>query len=162
MFKIGKRVTVQLGYADKLIAVVSGQISSAVPHFPGVRLADHRDQRHRRDAETQGQQAAPGRADLLPQQGRLGDRPEVAQRQPDNMQVSVPDKTGPRHQLVVQKNQDDASFLMERAKRIDYDCYVTSDAVAGTQTLHFVPPPDGRNGGAGPRVPAGVRAGAGR
>jgi Bacteriophage probable baseplate hub protein len=35
---------------------------------------------------------------------------------------------------------------MERAKRIDYDCYVTSDAVTGTQTLHFEPPADGRNG----------------
>ena len=63
------------------------------------------------------------------------------------MQVYIPDKiNGPSHQLVVQKNQDDASFLMERAKRIDYDCYVTSDAVTGTQTLHFEPPADGRNG----------------
>ena len=62
------------------------------------------------------------------------------------MQVHIPDKTGPRHHYVVQKNQDDASFLMERAKRIDYDCYVTSDVVTGTQTLHFEPPADGRPG----------------
>ena len=55
---------------------------------------------------------------------------QVAQRAPNRMQVHIPDKTGPQHHLVVQKNQDDASFLMERAKRIDYDCYVTSDAVA--------------------------------
>jgi phage protein D len=71
---------------------------------------------------------------------------QVAQRAPNNMQVCIPVTTGPKHHLVVQKNQDDASFLMERAKRIDYDCYVVSDVVAGTQTLHFEPPADGRNG----------------
>ena len=71
---------------------------------------------------------------------------QIAKRAPHNMKVDIPDQTGPQHQLVVQKNQDDASFLMERAKRIDYDCYVTSDVATGRQTLHFGPPVDGRNG----------------
>jgi phage protein D len=53
---------------------------------------------------------------------------------------------GERRPLVVQKNQDDALFLMERAKRIDYDCYVQTDPQSGAETLNFVRPTDGRDG----------------
>ena len=146
VFRIGRRVAVQLGYADKLVAVVSGQILALRPTFP------------ESSSPTIGISGTDGMQKLKDSKPRPGQAFQyfnkkdweiaemVAQRQPDKMQVSVPDKTGPRHQFVVQKNQDDASFLMERAKRIDYDCYVTSDTVAGTQTLHFEPPPDGRNG----------------
>jgi phage protein D len=52
---------------------------------------------------------------------------------------------GPVHDLVVQKNQSDAQFLMERAKRIDFDCYILPDPRSGEQTLYFVKPTDGRD-----------------
>lgn len=56
------------------------------------------------------------------------------------------DTDGPRHELVVQRNLDDATFLMERAKRIDYDVFVLTDPESGEDTLHFVKPRDGRDG----------------
>jgi phage protein D len=146
VFKIGRLVAVKLGYADKLVTVVSGEISALHPSFPEsgsptIGISGTDGMQRLKDSKPRAGQAVYYRdkADWQIAQ-------EVAGRQPRMMKVSVPDQRGPRHQLVVQKNQDDASFLMERAKRIDYDCYVTSDAVAGTQTLHFEPPPDGRNG----------------
>ena len=54
-------------------------------------------------------------------------------------------KTTEEHDLVVQKNQDDAQFLMERAKRIDFDCFVQTDPDSGKDTLYFVKPSDGRS-----------------
>jgi phage protein D len=50
------------------------------------------------------------------------------------------------HDLVVQKNQDDALFLMERAKRIDFDCFIETDPDSGEEALYFIRPTDGRDG----------------
>src|SRR6185436_5819044 len=63
--------------------------------------------------------------------GRHGLQPKVTQE-------------GEKHELVVQKNQDDAQFLKERAKRIDFDFYVQTDD-QGTENLYFVKPADGRD-----------------
>jgi len=52
---------------------------------------------------------------------------------------------GPPQPLVIQKNQDDARFLMERAKRIDFDCYIRVDPDTGRDTLYFVRPTDQRD-----------------
>jgi uncharacterized protein len=46
----------------------------------------------------------------------------------------------------VQKNQDDAQFIKERATRIDFECFVQTDAATGKDTLHFVKPTDARTG----------------
>ena len=163
VFKIRRTiVAIQLGYADKLISVVSGPILSLSPAFPEsgaptIRISGTDMMQKLKDSKPR-----PGQPVFYQDKADWQIVEQVVQRATGNIQVDVPDKTGPQHHLVVQKNQDDASFLMERAKRIDYDCYVTSDAVTETQTLHFGPPTDGRNGDTGPRVPAGLRAGAGR
>lgn len=145
VFKIGRLVVVKLGYADNVVPVVSGQISSLRPSFP------------ESSSPTIGISGTDGMQKLKDSKPRAGQlmyyrskadweiAQEIAQR--NKMKASVPNKTGQPHPLVVQKNQNDASFLVERATRIDYDCYVTSDTVTGTQTLHFEPSPDGRNGG---------------
>jgi len=44
---------------------------------------------------------------------------------------------GPRHDVLIQENQDDALFLIERANRIDFDCYVSIDPDTGRDTLYF-------------------------
>ena len=67
----------------------------------------------------------------------------VARR--NHLEVKVT-QDGPKHPLVIQKNQDDAKFLMERAKRIDFDCYIRIDPDNGKDTLYFVRPTDGRDG----------------
>jgi uncharacterized protein len=146
VFKFGRIVSVRLGYADKLVPVVSGQITALRPTFPDsssptIGISGSDGMQALKDSKPRAGQPIyyRGKADWEIAQ-------QVAGRQPKKMKVSVPDKTGLQHPLVVQKNQDDASFLMERARRIDYDCYVTSDDAAGTPTLHFEPSPDGRNG----------------
>jgi len=146
VFPVSRLVAIQLGYADKLIPVMSGPITSLSPAFPAsgsptIRVSGTDGMQKLKDSKPR-----PGQEVFYQDKADWEIVEQVAQRAPNFMQVHIPDKTGPVHQLVVQKNQDDASFLMERAKRIDYDCYVTSDAVTGTQTLHFEPPGDGRNG----------------
>ena len=46
----------------------------------------------------------------------------------------------------MQKDQDEAKFLKERAARIDFDCYIQIDPETGEDTLFFVKPTDGRDG----------------
>lgn len=146
VFRISRLVAIQLGYAGNLIPVASGPIISLSPAFPEssaptIRISGTDGLQKLKDSKPRPGQQVFYRAK---QDWQIVE--QVAQRAPNNMQVYIPDQTGPQHPLVVQKNQDDASFLMERAKRIDYDLYVKSDAVTGTQTLHFEPPADGRNG----------------
>jgi phage protein D len=51
--------------------------------------------------------------------------------------VDTSDRIGPRHDVLIQENQDDALFLIERANRIDFDCYVSIDPDNGRDTLYF-------------------------
>jgi Bacteriophage probable baseplate hub protein len=146
LFKISRLVAIKLGYAGQLVPVVSGQITSLSPAFPQsgsptIRISGTDALQKLKDSKPR-----PGQQVYYKDKKDWEIVQQVAQRVPNNMKVYIPDRTGPVYHLVVQKNQDDASFLMERAKRIDYDCYVESDTVTGTQTLHFQPPADGRNG----------------
>ncbi len=147
VFRVSRLVAIQLGYAGQLVPVASGPITSLSPAFPEsgaptLRISGTDGMQKLKDSKPR-----PGQQVFYRNKQDWEIAEQVARRAPNNMQVCIPDKiNGPSYQLVVQKNQDDASFLMERAKRIDYDCYVTSDAVTGTQTLHFEPPADGRNG----------------
>jgi phage protein D len=141
-FQIGKGVTVKLGYADKLITVAAGTISTLSPAFPdggpptvaisgveGIQLKDRKP------------------VDGEPTYYRNVTDAQIAQQvAARNRLAARVDATGPTYELVVQKAQDDATFLMERAKRIDYDCYIFPGE-GGVQTLHFVRPTDGRDGG---------------
>jgi uncharacterized protein len=146
VFKVSRLVAIQLGYADKVVPVVSGPIISLSPAFPEsgaptIRISGTDKMQTLKDSKPR-----PGQRVFYQDKADWEIVEQVAQRASGNIQVHIPDKTGLKHHLVVQKNQDDASFLMERAKRIDYDCHVMSDAVTGTQTLHFGPPSDGRSG----------------
>jgi len=147
LFRVSRLVAIKLGYADgELVPVVSGPISSLSPSFPQsgaptIRISGTDGMQKLKDSKPR-----PGQQVFHKDKADWEIVQEVAQRAPGQMQVDIPVQNDLKHPFVVQKNQDDASFLMERAKRIDYDCYVTSDVVAGTQTLHFAPPADGRNG----------------
>jgi phage protein D len=141
-FRLGGRVAVQLGYADQLLTVATGTISTLSPKFSDsasptvgvsgvdglLRLkerkpAEHEDATYRKMADWQ----IAGK---------------IAQR--NHLRLKATEE-GPEHVLVVQKNQDDASFLMERAKRLDYDCYILPDEKTGEDTLYFIKPTDGRD-----------------
>ena len=145
MFDLGKVVSIQLGYADHQITVATGKITTVAPAFPesasptvavsgqdGMQLLKNR-------------KPANGDRTSFPLHTDAEIATEIAQR---NKLVPVVDPSAPRHDLVVQKNQDDAQFLMERAKRIDYDCYILPGEQDDQQRLYFVRPRDGRDGSA--------------
>ena len=142
-FDVGNRVVVHMGYADELQVMAAGLITALTPHFPEtgpptlgvtgvdrlVRLRDRqpKDQDVRFWENKQDWQIAT----------------DIAQR--NGLEI-VTTQEGPTHETVVQKNQDDACFLMERAARIDFECYVHMDPLTLRDTLYFVKPRDGRQG----------------
>lgn len=141
-FDLGARVHVQLGYADQLRSMLRGQVTALSPKFPEsgqptldvtvldgmIKLKD------RKPAEGE-RKAYENLADWQIAQ-------EIAQRNQMDVRVT---EAGETHPLVVQKNQSDAVFLMERAKRIDFDCFVLTDPVSGRDTLNFIRPTDARD-----------------
>ncbi len=140
--QIGRLVSVRLGYADRLLTVATGKISSLAPKFPDGAsptvsitcvdgMLDLKDRKPTKDEDKNFVRKTDW---------------EIAEQIARRNHLAV--KTtheGPRHDLVVQKNQSDAQFLMERAKRIDFDCYILPDPKTGVQTLYFVKPTDGRD-----------------
>jgi uncharacterized protein len=140
---IGARVDIKLGYADQLVPVISGQITSLRPSFPesgsptiGVSGTDGMQKLKRRKARDNEPKLYRNQRDWQIAQ-------TIAAR---NDLAAKVDKVGPVHERVWQKNQDDAEFLIERAKRIDFECFVLHDPGTGRDTLHFQAPRDGRDG----------------
>jgi phage protein D len=142
-FDLGNRIHVQMGYAGRLLSMVQGLITTLTPHFPEsgpptlviggedrmVKLKD----RKPKDGE---QKKFVNMTD--------GDIVQIIAVR--NGLVPKIQATGEVHDIVVQKNQDDATFLMERAKRIDYDCFVGTDPDSGMDALYFQSPTDARDG----------------
>jgi phage protein D len=156
-FDLGNTVQVQMGYvpapgapkppgnvyAGGLIPMVHGLITSMTPRFPEsgpptlviggedrmVKLKD----RKPRDGE---QKKFVNMTDseivqVIAARNSLGCKAQA---------------TTEKHDIVIQKNQDDAAFLMERAKRIDFDCFVDVDPDTGFDALYFQSPTDARDG----------------
>jgi phage protein D len=140
-FAVGNRVDVKLGYAGQLVPVIAGTINTLQPTFPesgaptiaisGTDVLQKLKDRKPRDGEVV----------LYRSQADWQIAQKVALRNRIDIHV---DEEGPVHDLVVQKNQDDATFLMERAKRIDFECFVRTDPDTGQDALQFVKPTDGR------------------
>lgn len=142
-FDIGRQVHIKMGYADALLSMINGQITSVAPKFP---------------------QSGPPTLTVSGQDGmfRLKDkRPEESEqiqyidhRDSDiamaiagrNNLHYVVDQSDPIHHEIIQRMTDDATFLKERAARIDFDCHIVTDSQSGEATLYFVKPTDGREG----------------
>jgi phage protein D len=142
-FKLGSRVSVRLGYADRLLTVATGTISTLAPKFPdgasptvSVSGVDGMLKLKERKPTKDEDKNFVNMTDW-----QIAER--IAQR---NKLRVVTTHEGPVHDLVVQKNQSDAEFLMERAKRLDFDCFILPDPGTGEETLYFVRPTDGRDG----------------
>ncbi len=143
-FDVGKNVHIEMGYADDMLSMVTGQITSMTPRF-----ADGQ-------ASTLTVAGQDGMAPLRDSKPEDGERiqylnkadweiaQEIAERHELRFEAT---REGEVHAEVIQRNQDDAQFLMERAKRIDFDCFILTDPITAESTLHFVRPPDGREAG---------------
>jgi phage protein D len=141
-FDLGNRVQVRLGYANRLVSMMRGQIATLSPRFP--EAGPPTLQVNVLDGMLRLRDAKPAEGEEKRYEKvfdwQIAER--IAER---NGLKSNLTKEGPQHELVVQKNQSDASFLMERAKRIDFDAFILTDPDSGDDTLHFVRPTDGRD-----------------
>ncbi|WP_225830067.1 phage late control D family protein [Streptomyces sp. NK08204] len=142
-FRLGGRVSVRLGYADKLLTVATGTISTLSPKFtdsasPTVQVSGVDGLLRLKDRKPTENETK-----IYRNQPDWQIAEQIAQR--NHLRVEVT-REGPTHDLVVQKNQDDATFLLERAKRLDFDCYILPDPRTGEDTLYFIRPTDGRDG----------------
>ncbi|MBP2330400.1 phage protein D [Kibdelosporangium banguiense] len=141
--QLGARVSVRLGYADKLMTVATGTISTLSPKFPDAASPTISISgvdgllrfKERKPAENEE------KIYLNVTDWQIAEK--IARRNKLRIEVT---QEGPTHDRVVQKNQDDGAFLMERAKRLDFDCYILPDPQTGEETLYFIKPTDGRDG----------------
>lgn len=141
-YDINARVEVLMGYADRLLPMVSGTIRTLAPKFPEsgpptilISGLDNMSKLKNRKPTEQDVKKFVDKDDA-----------EIAEiiAQRNGLKLKASRDGLVKHKLVVQKNQDDAQFLMERAKRIDFDCYVKVDKETKVETLHFEKPTDGR------------------
>ena len=142
-FDLGKEVKVKMGYVDKQWSMIKGAITSVAPVFRADR---------RKFITVAGLDALFCARDRDPLEGEAKQFQEmsdaeivqqIAQRA--GMKIKTDDK-GPKHDFVVQKYQDDAAFMKERAKRLDLDLFVRTDPDSGEDELQFTEPTDGRKG----------------
>ncbi|NBH08772.1 phage late control D family protein [Amycolatopsis sp. SID8362] len=140
--RIGAHVSVRLGYADRLLTVATGKISTLAPKFPDSA------------SPTISITCVDGLLDLKDRKPTKAEDKNFVNKTDWEIAEQIARRNhlafettheGPRHDLVVQKNQSDAQFLVERAKRIDFDCYLLPDPHTGVQTLYFIKPTDGRD-----------------
>lgn len=139
----GRSVQIWIGYGNELTLLINGIITSLTPKFPEsgaptigvsgqdrmILLRDNKPGKHDQksfkemsDAQIVEQIAT-----------KFGLRTEIT-------------KTGLlKYTEVVQRNQDFAQFIMERAKRLDYECYISPDPKDGQDVLKFKKPTDGRS-----------------
>ncbi len=141
-FDPGTPVSIDLGYEGRLVRVVSGLVTSLSPRFPEsgsptltVGGQDVMRQMAKRELPPDERKLYRDKADWQIAQ-------EIAARWQLRSDVT---RKGPVHKLVTQR-QNDAAFLMERARRIDFEFFVDVDRHSGDEVLHFVERRDGRDG----------------
>jgi len=149
LFDVGSRIHIEMGYADRLLPMMTGIITRLSPKFPESGPPTITVCGQDNLVLLKNRKAAKGEPKYYTKKKDWEIAQIIAKR--NNLDFEPPkedDREAPQHDMVVQRNQDDATFLMERAKRIDYDCYI----VVGTKdekdkgTLFFLKPTDGRAG----------------
>jgi phage protein D len=142
-FDLGNHVQVQMGYAGGLLSMVQGLITSLTPHFPESGPPTLAVQGEDRMVKLKERKPKDGEQKKFVNKTDSEIVSIIAAR---NGLVPKIQKTTETHDIVVQKNQDDAAFLMERAKRIDFDCFIGVDPDSGLDALYFQSPTDARDG----------------
>ncbi len=146
LFALGSRIQVQLGYAQRLVSVFSGRITSLSPEFLSdgaptllVRATDNL-------ILLKG--ALPPRAKVTwpPKTKDWEIAQEIAKRHDLRFEMTKgAEGKGLEQQKVSQGKDDDLVFLKERAKRIDHRLFIRTDA-EGKDTLFFIERSDERGG----------------
>lgn len=141
-FDLGRRVHIQMGYADRLLSMIIGQISTLAPKFPETGSPT---------ISISGIDGMMQLKDSKPKENETKKYVDMADWEiaqsvaTRNSLRCVVTAEGEKHPLVIQKNQDDAQFLKERAARIDFECFILTNQDSGEDTLYFIRPTDGRS-----------------
>ncbi len=140
---IGNMVRIELGYVNRTRQVIHGPITSVSPRFS------------ESGALTVSISGKDSLEFLKARKPKAGEKVkwvkktdtdiarDIARR---NHLDFVGEKSPVTYDVVYQKNLDDAQFLLQRARRIDFECFVLVGSKAGRNTLYFRPPQDGRDG----------------
>jgi phage protein D len=139
--QLGNRVHVHMGYADSLVSVLQGRTVSLSPDFPADGTPTLTVGAYDGLVVLKGSKP-PGEEVVYRRMADWQIAQRIAQRHRLRIEVT---KEGPVHEVVVQRNTDDAVFLMERAGRIDFELFMRTDPRNGRDVLHFVSPADGRS-----------------
>lgn len=144
-FGAGQSVDVRLGYTwqKKLPVVAKGQVTTVQPDFPSSGPPTLQVSCQDRTTQMKDRKPLPGDQKKFLDLADWQIVKKIAERH--DLTV-VAEEEGVVHPLVVQKNQDDVAFLLERAKGIDREFYVAPDPESGEEKLFFVCPADGRAG----------------
>lgn len=142
-FDIGRQVHIKMGYADALLSMINGQITSVAPKFPqaGSPTLTVSGQ----DGMFKLKDKRPDEAQSIQYLDMRDSEIAVSIADRNNLRWVV-DESDPIQHEVIQRMTDDATFLKERAARIDFDCHIVTDSQSGEATLYFVKPTDGREG----------------
>lgn len=144
-FAPGQLVEIRLGYTSpgRPPVVAKGQVTTVQPDFPSSGPPTL--QITGQDRTTRMKERKPRPEDVTTFEN-LADW-QIAQKIAERHQLElVAEKEGVVHPRVTQDNQDDITFLLKRAKRIDRECYVAPCPRTGVEKLYFVSPADGRAG----------------
>lgn len=142
-FNIGTELRIYMGYADKVIPLMNGQVNSLSPKFP------------ESGTPTISVRGASSLFRLRGSKPQDGDKLihkevtdwEVAQIVAARNQIPIRvTREGPVRETIVQnRDQDDAAFLLHLSKQIEFDLFMQTDPNSELDTLHFVKPTDGRD-----------------
>lgn len=121
-FSLGAAVEVSLGYGDVLEAVIAGEITALEPTFsaagPPTLIVRGYDKRHRLNT-------ARGTRSFLGQKDS-----DIAAQVGGNAGLAVAaTDSGVTHPYVLQNNETDLNFLLERARRIHYELAMDGDTL---------------------------------
>jgi uncharacterized protein len=143
-FDVGVLIEVLMGYPKRLYSMVKGQITALSPQFPASGSSTLHISGQDAMFQLKDRKPLPGEQKIFVNKTDWEIAQIIAQR--NQLQIKSITNSLMRNDQVVQKNQDDATFLMERAKRIDFDCYIFNDPESGLATLNFDQPSDSREG----------------
>ena len=142
-FGVGNSVYIQMGYANRLLPMMKGIITSMTPSFPesgfptlGVSGSDALVKLKGRKPGPKDEKAFTDKSDG-----------EVAKIVVERNHLKFKGmENGVKRVSIVQKDQDELNFLLERAKCIDFDCFMGIDQINGVEVVHFESPTDARDG----------------
>ena len=141
---VGNRIHIQMGYAGRLLSMARGVITSLTPRFsesgpPTLGVGGQ-------DSLVKLRDRKPGPSDLKRFVKKTDEEIAELVAKRNHLKFRGPQQKTETHDVVMQKDQDEAKFLKERAARIDFDCYIQIDPDTGEETLFFIKPTDGRDG----------------